>query len=251
MKIGIIGAGDIGATLAKKLNDAGHTVKIANSRGPETLTEVTKKTGATAVTTSDAVKDVDIIVVTITLKNIPLLKPLFEDVPDNVIVIDTNNYYPLRDDKIPELDNDELLESEWVSKQLGRPVVKIFNNIFSFSFRHLGKPRGTEGRVALPVAGDNESSKQVVIDIVNEIGFDGYDAGLIKDSWRFQPGTPVYCTDLDLEQSKRALAKVDRTKSHANRDEQVTKLFPVYQDLDPNDPKSADTLVTLARSFYE
>jgi hypothetical protein len=251
MKIGIIGAGDIGATLAKKLTDAGHTVKIANSRGPETLTEVVKNTGATAVPTSGAVQDVDIIVVTITLKNIPTLKPLFEDVPDNVIVIDTNNYYPLRDDKISELENDVMLESEWVSKQLGRPVVKVFNNIFSFSLRHLGKPKGSKGRIALPVAGDNESSKQVVIDIVNAIGFDGYDAGLIKDSWRFQPGTPVYSTDLELEQSKQALTKADRTKSHANRDEQVTKIFSLYQDSDLNDPKASDALVKLVRSYYE
>jgi hypothetical protein len=129
MRIGIIGAGDIGATLAKKLIDADHTVKIANSRGPETLTEVAKRTGATAVNAFEAVKDVDIIVVTVTFKNIPTLKPLFDDVPDNVIVIDTNNYVRLRDERIPELDSNELTDSEWVSKQLGRPVVKVFNNI--------------------------------------------------------------------------------------------------------------------------
>lgn len=94
MKIGIIGAGAIGSTQAKKWVNAGHSVKIANSKGPETLTQVAKDTGATPVTSKDAVKDVQIVVVSVPFKAVPSLKDILAQAPTNVIVIDTNNYYP-------------------------------------------------------------------------------------------------------------------------------------------------------------
>jgi len=116
MKIGIIGAGHIGSALAVRLVSLGHSVRIANSRGPETLGDVAQKTGATPATAHEAAQHGDLLVVTIPLKNIPdLPKDLFASVPASVPVVDTSNYYPLlRDGRIAELGSGPLTESEWV-----------------------------------------------------------------------------------------------------------------------------------------
>jgi 8-hydroxy-5-deazaflavin:NADPH oxidoreductase len=209
MKIGIIGAGAIGATLARKFGAAGHAVLLANSRGPDTIRQVAEEAGATAVPVVDAVENVDVVIVSIPEKSIPLLpEDLFAGASDDVIVVDTGNYYPSRDDRIAEIEGG-LTESEWVARVLGRPVVKVFNNIVANSLATRGVPAGTPGRICLSVAGDEVRAKQVVIDLVEAIGFDGLDAGTLADSWRQQPGTPAYCRDLDRAGLEAALARAD------------------------------------------
>src|ERR1700730_2504865 len=106
MKIGIIGAGNIGGVLTRKLRQLNHDVRVANSRGPETLKQLAEETGARAVNVTDAVKDVDLVVITIPEKNIEQLpKDLFRGVPESVVVVDTGNYYPsIRDGVMPELE---------------------------------------------------------------------------------------------------------------------------------------------------
>ena len=213
MKIGIIGAGQIGATLARKLSPAGHAVLLANSRGPDTIRKLADEAGATAVSVADeAMKKVDVLIVSVPQKSVPLLpKDLFVELPDDVVVVDTGNYYPSRDGRIAEIDGG-LPESEWVARVLGRPVVKAFNNIVANSLAGRGVPAGTPGRVCLSVAGDDPHAKQVVIDLVDAVGFDGLDAGTLADSWRQQPGTPAYCRDLDAAGLKAALAEADAGK---------------------------------------
>ena len=208
MNIGIIGAGHIGSALAVRLTSLGHSVHIANSRGPETLTDLAKKTGATPVTAKEAARHGEIIVVTIPLKNIPdLPKDLFEGVPADVPVIDTSNYYPyLRDGQLPELESGDLTESEWVQQHLGRPVVKVFNNIYADHLEKSGKPAGTSGRISLPVAGDDAAAKQKVMALVDKLGFDAVDAGSLHESWRQQPGTPSYGADLPAAELQQHLA---------------------------------------------
>ena len=214
MKIGIIGAGQIGSTLARRLRALGHDVSIANSRGPDSLRDLAKETGAKPVTVEQAARAGDVVIVTIPQKNIPRLpKGLFDGVPDNVVVVDTGNYYPQqRDGRIDQIE-DGTPESRWVSQQLRRPVVKAFNNIYARHLLERGKPRGSAGRIALPVAGDDGRAKDVVIRLVDELGFDGVDAGTLDESWRQQPATPVYATDLDAAGVRRALgeAKPERT----------------------------------------
>jgi predicted dinucleotide-binding enzyme len=208
MRIGIIGAGNIGGTLTRRLTALGHDVSVANSRGPETLRDLAAETGANAVTVVEAARDQDLVVVTIPEKNVPgLPSDLFVRTGDDVVVVDTGNYYPRqRDGRIDEIE-DGMVESRWVEQQLGRPVVKAFNNIYAQHLLEKGRPTGIHGRIALPVSGDGEAARAVVLGLVEELGFDAVDAGGLDESWRQQPGTPVYATDLDADGVHRALAE--------------------------------------------
>jgi 8-hydroxy-5-deazaflavin:NADPH oxidoreductase len=217
MKIGIIGAGQIGGTLTRRLSALGHEVRVANSRGPQTLAGLAAETGATAVSAAEAVRGVDLVVVTIPEKNIPDLPAgLFAGVEPTVAVVDTGNYYPRSRDGQIEAIEAGMPESRWVEQQLGRPVVKAFNNIFASHLLELGRPAGAPGRIALPVAGD-DPGKSVVLRLVEELGFDAVDAGSLDESWRQQPGTPVYTTDLDTEGVRRALAAASPERTPAWR----------------------------------
>jgi len=214
MKIGIIGAGQIGGTLAARFTELGHQVFIANSRGPGSLAHLAASTGATAVTAHEAARAGEVVVVTIQQGRIPELpKDLFDGVPDNVVVIDTGNYYPReRDGRIEGIEGG-LLESRWVEQQLGRPVIKAFNNIYAKSLGEKGLPVGANARVALPVAGDEANAKAAVRDLVEQLGFDAIDAGGLDESWRQQPGTPAYCKDYDAEGVRKALSNAVRERT--------------------------------------
>ena len=214
MKIGIIGAGNIGGNLARRFVALRHDVVIANSRGPESLAALTKEIGAKATTVTDAVAGRDLIVVTIPEKNIPALPAgLFKSVPATTVVVDTGNYYPRqRDGRIEGIESGTT-ESAWVAQQLGRPVIKAFNNIYAKHLLEKGVPAGAPGRIALPVAGDDAHAKEVVMRLIDQMGFDAVDAGSLADSWRQQPGTPVYGTDLDAAGLKTALGKASRERT--------------------------------------
>jgi predicted dinucleotide-binding enzyme len=217
MKIGIIGAGQIGGTLARRLTALGHDVSIANSRGPETLAALARETGAQPVTVEQAARAGDVVIVAIPVKNAPRLPDrLFDGVPADVVVVDTGNYYPKRDGRIDAIENGTT-ESRWVSEQLGRPVVKVFNTIYASHLLERGKPKGASGRIALPVAGDDRRAKNVIIRLLDELGFDGVDAGGLDESWRQQPGSPVYGSDLDAAAAQKALAEAKPERGEAHR----------------------------------
>ena len=214
MKIGVIGAGQIGGTLTRRLTALGHKVFVANSRGPETLSDLAAETGATAVSVAEAVRGVDLVVVTIPQKNVPNLPAgLFAGTSKRVVVVDTGNYYPRQRDGRIEAIEAGVPESRWVEQQLGRPVIKAFNNIYARHLLELGRPAGARGRIALPVAGDDDAAKTVVLKLIDELGFDSVDAGGLDESWRQQPGTPVYTKDFDADGVRRGLheASKDRT----------------------------------------
>jgi len=214
MKIGIIGAGNIGGTLARRLAALGHDVSIANSRGPASLAAFAKETGARAVSVEQAARSGDVVIISIPEKNIARLPAnLFDGVPDDVVVVDTGNYYPQqRDGRIEAIENGST-ESRWVAERIGRPVVKAFNNIYANHLRDRGRPKGAKDRIALPVAGDDKRAKNTIIGLLDQLGFDGVDAGTLDESWKQEPGTPVYGTDFDAAGVKRALseAKQERT----------------------------------------
>jgi 8-hydroxy-5-deazaflavin:NADPH oxidoreductase len=214
MKVGIIGAGHIGSTLTRRLRALGHEVQVANSRDPQTLANLAAETGAIAVEAKDAPRGADLVIVTIPEKNIPSLpKGIFAGVPANVPIIDTGNYYPRqRDGRIAPIE-EGIPESRWVERQLGRPVIKAFNNIYARHLLERGKPAGSPGRIALPIAGDDPKAKAAVMQLVDKLGFDPVDAGGLAESWRQQPGTPVYTADLDAEGVRKALAAARRERT--------------------------------------
>jgi 8-hydroxy-5-deazaflavin:NADPH oxidoreductase len=212
MNIGIIGAGMIGETLARRLAQLGHQIAIANSRGPETLRGLASEVGATAVTALEAARSGEIVIITIPERAVPELpRDLFAGVPADVGVVDTGNYYPTRDGRIPAIEQGQP-ESAWVAERIGRPVIKAFNNIYFTSLLENGRPKGTSDRIALPVAGDPVEARAKVLRLVDELGFDPVDAGGTEESWRQQPGTPCYTKDLNSVQLKIALAAAERSR---------------------------------------
>jgi hypothetical protein len=214
VKIAIIGAGNIGGNLTRRLTALGHEVSVANSRGPQTLTDLAAETGATALPVEQVAQGAEVVVVTIPQRNVPDLPAgVLDGAADGAVVVDTGNYYPQqRDGRIADIE-DGLTESEWVSRQLGVPVVKAFNNVYADHLLTRGRPADDPERAALPVSGDDPEAKEVVLALLDELGFDGVDAGRLSESWRQQPGTAVYGTDLPAEQLRAALdeASPERT----------------------------------------
>jgi 8-hydroxy-5-deazaflavin:NADPH oxidoreductase len=210
LDIGIIGSGQIGGTLTRRLTALGHHVTIANSRGPASLAELAAETGATPATVEKAAQAKDVVVISIPEAAVPQL-PTDAFAETSAVIVDTGNYYPARDGNLAEIEAG-VTESEWVSRLIGRPVIKAFNNIGAHNLGTRGVPAGTEGRIGLPVAGDDTRAKEVVLRLIDELGFDGVDAGSLADSWRQQPGTPVYAQDMDATALKAALAEADQSK---------------------------------------
>lgn len=207
MKIGVVGTGNIGATLARKLSAAGHDVRIANSRGVEGVRQLADEIGAKAVDVRGAVAGAELIILSIPFPAVQALPVgLFDSAATDAIIIDTGNYYPgMRDPHIPEID-EGMPESVWVSWQIERPVIKAFNNVLAHTLATLGQPAGTPGRLAAAVAGDDPRAKEIVMGLVDQTGFDPVDAGPLAESWRQQPSTPAYCCDDDADAMRKALA---------------------------------------------
>jgi predicted dinucleotide-binding enzyme len=224
VKIGILGVGHIGRTLARQLGAAGHDVKVANSRGPDTIEADVLATGARAVAVTEAVTDVEVVILSMPLNRLPQVAPLIADLHRDAVVIDTSNYYPARDSRVEAIEGGQV-ESLWVAEQLGRPVVKAWNAIGSESFARKGKPAGGPDRIAIPVAADDEGSRKVGMTLVEDTGFDAYDAGTLAESWRQQPGAPCYCTDLTREEMPAALAAADAARLPTRRDLAVAAIM--------------------------
>lgn len=243
MKIGIIGAGNIGAKLARKLAASGHEVKLGNSRGPETIRDLARDLGVVPVSKEQAVKDVDVVVLSIPFAKHAGMAELFSNVPTEVVVIDTSNYYPFRDGAIGEIDNGKL-ESVWVSEQIGRAVIKAWNAVLSHTLSECGKPDGTPGRIAIPVAGDDAKAKEVAMQLVRATGFDAVDAGTLAESWRQQPGTPAYCTELASGELESALAAADKKRAPENREALIKEFMAGYGKLTHDEMVARNRAVT-------
>jgi predicted dinucleotide-binding enzyme len=212
--VGLIGSGNIGGTVAKLAVAAGHPVILSNSRGPDTLAELAGHLGplARAGTGQEAAEGGDLVVVTIPLR-------AFRNVDPGPLagkaVIDTCNYYPQRDGHIPELDSGALTSSELIQRHLAHAaLVKAFNNIFFKHLESLSRPSGAPDRSYLPIAGDDAAAKAAVTAFLDSIGYGAVDAGPLAESWRQQPGTPVYGAPygpFDDEKGTPASADVIRT----------------------------------------
>lgn len=209
--IGLIGAGNIGSTIARAATSAGYDVVLSNSRGPETLQDLVSDIGprARAGSAVEAADAGDLVVVTVPLK-------AYRDVPveplRGKVVIDTNNYYVERDGHIPELDDESTTVSQLLQEHLPESrVVKAFNNIHAPWILTLARPAGDPERRSLLVAGDSAEAKGTVFSLVDALGFDPYDAGSLADSWRFERDQPAYgapytAGPADAESFRAALA---------------------------------------------
>jgi predicted dinucleotide-binding enzyme len=203
VRIGIIGAGHIGGTLAERLVAAGHEVAISNSRGPETLTDLVE--GAQPMTVGDAERFGEVVVVSIPLGR---YREVPTDAVEGKVVIDTNNYYPQRDGQIPELDDDSTTSSELLQTHLPEArVVKAFNAIVWTKLRDDGRPAGDADRLGIPISGDDEQAKRTVAELIDEIGFDAVDAGTLAEGGRrHQVGAPAYTQGLPTAELRARLA---------------------------------------------
>ncbi|MCX4883706.1 MULTISPECIES: NADPH-dependent F420 reductase [unclassified Streptomyces] len=214
MKIGIIGAGNIGGNLTRRLTALGHDVSVANSRGPETLSALAEETGARAVRVEEAARGAEVVVITIPVKAIPdLPKGVLDGAAENAVVIDTGNYYPQqRDGRIAAIEDEGLTESAWTADRIGHTVIKAFNGTYAQDLLERPRPAGDPDRMALPVAGDDEAAKRTVRALIDDLGFDTVDAGGLQDSWRQQPGTPVYGLRAGVDGVTRALAEAPQER---------------------------------------
>ena len=208
--LGLIGAGNIGGQLARLAVAHRYDVVLSNSRGPETLATLVAELGpkARAATPAEAAKAGDIVVVTIPLRD-------YETVPveplAGKIVIDTMNYYPQRDGRIPELDTESTTTSELLQAHLPTSkVVKAFNHIYAAQLTTDGRPAGTKDRRALVIAGDDTGAKASVTRLLDELGFDVVDAGALKEGWRIQRDTPGYGPRRTVTQLRQDLAAARR-----------------------------------------
>lgn len=247
MKIGILGVGHIGKTLARRLSAAGHDVKVADSRGPETIEADLLASGARAVTTAQAVEDIDVVILSIPLNRLPGIAPLIAKLPAETVVMDTSNYYLQRDGTIDAIEAGRV-ESLWVAEQLGRPIAKAWNSIGSDSFAKKGTPAGSPDRIALPVAADRDRDRKVGMTLVEDTGFDAFDVGTLAESWRQQPGAPCYCTDLTRKELPAALAAAERARLPKRRDLSVAAVYERVGDGTKN--PDAEYAVRLNRALF-
>ena len=206
MRVGLVGAGNIGTAIAGHLVALGHDVAVSNSRGPETLAELVEKLGplAQAVTTEEAIAFGDVLVVTIPLKAVTSIPTAGTE---GKTLIDTCNYYPQRDGQIAALDSDELTESELVAQHFAEAnVVKAFNSIYSVHLVENGTPATAPGeRRGIPIAGASPQAKTEVAQLIDQFGFDPVDAGELSNTRRFQNGGDLYGAELTGAQLKAEL----------------------------------------------
>lgn len=246
-RIAVLGTGHIGKTLARSLASAGYSVKVANSRGPETIAPDVLETGAEAVDAVSAMQDAQVVILSIPMAKLADIAPLIRKLPRHVIVADTSNYYPHRDGNIDAFSDGEV-ESAWVADLLNRPLVKAWNAIGSDSLVTKGTAEGTAGRISIPVAGNIEEHKKMVMRLVSDTGFDAFDAGTVEESWRQQPGAPCYCTDLTYDEMKSAIAATEKTRLPARRDIAVHAIQERMGDKQSN--PTADYIVRLHRALF-
>jgi len=209
MKIGLIGAGMIGGTLAHLIAPLGHEVAVSNSRGPESLQPMLDELGPTAyaMTVEEAARWADLVILAVPWRS-PEALPSPEAVNEKVVVDAMNPYrawggtYDLGDST----------SSEETRKRLpGARLVKAFNTIY---FRHLA----TEGRTDLPeddrraifVASDDPAAKSTVAALIRQLGFAAVDAGTLHDGRHLEPGSPVYNQQMSAREARERLATLTR-----------------------------------------
>ncbi len=250
LEIGVVGVGAIGGTIAAGWSRHGHSVRVANSRGPDAVRAFADEIGAVAADIHGAVDGAEVVLLSIPFPAVATLPDdLFDQAADDVVIIDTGNYYPeVRDARIPEIDAG-MPESVWISRRLGRPIFKAFNSIMAYALSELGTPEGSPDRLAIPVAGDDPRGKRIVMGLVDQMGFDPVDGGSLAESWRQQPSTPAYCCDYGAAKTLKGLRAAIKGRAETIRD---TEWREKYLRLFGDKPPGADVhaaVIALNRSL--
>lgn len=209
MKIGVVGAGNVGKSVAKLFIKHQFEVMIANSRDPSSLFSLGMRIPKAKLGTVRQVCEYsDIIFLAIPLINVTQLTA--DDFAGKLIV-DLNNYYPARDGDIAGLSTYEISTAEFVANRLCKStIVKAFNNILAEHIYQDARPKGSRDRRALPVASDDGEAKTTIMSLMDKLGFDPLDGGTLAESWRYERGKPAYCFSLNYSEMKDALAKAER-----------------------------------------
>jgi len=236
----------MGRVLARKLAAAGHNVKVANSRGPDSISPDVLETGARAATAQDALDGVDVAILTLPHSGFDKIKELVALLPEQTVVIDISNYVPIRDGKNSEIEAGKI-ESVWVQEYFGRPVAKAWNAILMSSLENKGRSKGQPDRIAVPIAGDRQHDREVAIALMDDTGFDGFDAGTLAESWRLQPASPAYITELTSEEMGPALASAERERLPKRRDLAMAVFAERFA---AGAQPDADEAVRIARALY-
>ncbi len=201
MRIGIVGAGMIGSTLAKLWVDAGHDVRIA-SRHPEELTPVVERLGASASAGSalDAATFGEAVLLTVPLKAVPdLARDLAPSLAGRV-VLDTGNAYERRDgDAARQASAHRHGSAGWSAAMFpGSRWVKAFNTVY---FKTLASEAHRKGeRVGIPLASDDPDALEIAAGLVRDAGFDPVIVGALSRGKEFEPDTPPYNTGMSGRQ---------------------------------------------------
>jgi len=206
MKIGVVGAGRIGQALARLAVPCGHSVMLANSRGPESLRELAAELRCQTGRVEEATAFGDVVVIAIPFQAaLDLNAANFQ----GKTVVDTTNYYPERDGRFMALDHGEATTSGMIQERLGPEVrlVKCFNAILARDIVSDARPPGAADRRALPLAGDSSQARAKVARLVEEFGFDALNAGALEESWRFERAMPGYCIPLYRSSMEKALPR--------------------------------------------
>jgi predicted dinucleotide-binding enzyme len=198
------------------------------------LKRLADETGAIAASAQDAIHGANVVILSIPFAKLPLLREFIVRMSDDVIVADTSNYFPVRDGQIPAIDAGQV-ESLWVSEQIGHPVIKAWNNVLAAVLTRNGLPAGAEGRTALSVAGDDLAAKGAVMSLVEDTGFDAVDGGSLAESWRQQPITRAYCSQLTADELRGALAAADRARAPQLREEMVKEFMALGDKITTED----------------
>lgn len=193
MRVGIIGSGQIGGTVAGLLTKAGHQAALSNTRGRESLLDLVARLGpnATAVSIDDAIEFAGTVVLAIPYS-------AFGELPAgqlaNKTIVDTTNFMPTRDAGFDDIASGARTSSEVLAEHLDQSVVvKAVNTLNYAVLRDQSRPAGARDRLALPYAGDDAEAKQRVASMIDDMGFDPIDAGPLDSGGRLmQPGSELF-----------------------------------------------------------
>ena len=208
MKIGILGAGNIGAAAARLFIAAGHQVAVSNSRGPESLNELVRELGpqAHAMTIEEASRFGEVVLLAVPWRT-PEALPHPERLRGKIVIDAMNPYRP--DGGFFDLGGST--SSEEVLKRIpGVRLVKAFNTIYYVHLAGRGrKDLPADERHTIYVAGDDVEAKKVVARLIEEIGFAAVDTGSLREGGQMQqPDSPIYNQTYNGREAREFLSRL-------------------------------------------